>query len=162
MLSCSYLCRIPWSQMLSREWRCSWSSADRRCSNYIWVIDNLIADWCVCPILEVLRYLWRLPQYTRQIDLMGRSCYTDVLLQDGRPIAYASRSLTDTESNYSNIEREMLGIVFGLERFHHYVFGPQVVVKSDHKPLESITKKNIAKVPPRLQRMLLRIQPYDF
>ena len=30
---------------LSREWRCSWSSADRRCSNYIWVIDNFIAHW---------------------------------------------------------------------------------------------------------------------
>ena len=34
---------LSWSQMLSREWRCSWSSADRRCSNYIWVIDNFIA-----------------------------------------------------------------------------------------------------------------------
>ena len=34
---------ILWSQVLSREWRCCWSSADRRCSNYIWVIDNLIA-----------------------------------------------------------------------------------------------------------------------
>ena len=41
--SCGCLCRIPWSQMLSREWRCSWSSAGRRCSNYIWVIDNFIA-----------------------------------------------------------------------------------------------------------------------
>ena len=43
VLSCDCLCRIPWRQMLSREWRCSWSSADRRCSNYIWVIDNFIA-----------------------------------------------------------------------------------------------------------------------
>ena len=42
-LSCCCLCRIPWSQMLSRERRCSWSSADRRCSNYMWVIDNFIA-----------------------------------------------------------------------------------------------------------------------
>ena len=36
--SCSCLCPIHWSQVLSREWRCSWSSADRRCSNYIWMI----------------------------------------------------------------------------------------------------------------------------
>ena len=43
VLSCGCLCRIPWSQMCSREWRCRWSSADRRCSNYIWVIDNFIA-----------------------------------------------------------------------------------------------------------------------
>ena len=34
---------IHWSQVLSWEWRCSWSSADRRCSNYIWVINNFIA-----------------------------------------------------------------------------------------------------------------------
>ena len=45
------------------------------------------------------------------------------LLQDGRPVAYASKSLTETESNYCNIEREMLAIVFGLERFHHYAHG---------------------------------------
>ena len=41
--SCICLCPIYWSRVLSREWRCSWSSADRRCSNYIWVINNLIA-----------------------------------------------------------------------------------------------------------------------
>ena len=41
--SCICLCPIYWIQVLSREWRCSWSSADRRCSNYIWVINNLIA-----------------------------------------------------------------------------------------------------------------------
>ena len=41
--SCGRLCPILWSHVLSREWRCSsWSSADRRCPNYIWVIDNLI------------------------------------------------------------------------------------------------------------------------
>ena len=42
-LSCACLCRIPWSQMSSREWICCWSSADKQCSNYIWVIDNFIA-----------------------------------------------------------------------------------------------------------------------
>ena len=41
---CSSLCTIHWSQVLSREWGCSWSSADRRCTNYIWVINNFIAN----------------------------------------------------------------------------------------------------------------------
>ena len=41
--SCSCLRSIHWSQVLSWEWRCSWSSANRRCSNYIWVINNFIA-----------------------------------------------------------------------------------------------------------------------
>ena len=40
---CSCLCAIYWSRVLSGEWRCSWSSVDRRCSNYIWVTNNLIA-----------------------------------------------------------------------------------------------------------------------
>ena len=43
LASCSCLCPIHWSQVLSRKWRCSWSSADRRCYNYIWVINNFIA-----------------------------------------------------------------------------------------------------------------------
>ena len=43
--SCSCLCAIYWSQVLNGEWRCSWSSADRWCSNYIWVINNFIAYW---------------------------------------------------------------------------------------------------------------------
>ena len=41
--SCSCLYSIHWKQVLSREWKCSWSSADRRCSNYIWVISKFIA-----------------------------------------------------------------------------------------------------------------------
>ena len=42
---CSCLHSIHWGQVLSWEWKCSWSSADRRCSNYIWVINNFIAYW---------------------------------------------------------------------------------------------------------------------
>ena len=44
VFSCSCLHSIHWSQVLSWEWRCSWSKADRRCSNYIWVIDDFIAS----------------------------------------------------------------------------------------------------------------------
>ncbi|GFS23916.1 transposon Ty3-I Gag-Pol polyprotein [Elysia marginata] len=83
------------------------------------------------------------------------------LLQDGKPIAFASKSMTDTESRYANIERELLAVVFALERFHTYIYGKAVLVQSDHKPLENIQHKNLSKAPPRLQRMLLRIQPYN-
>ena len=51
--SCSCLCAIHRSQVLSWEWRCGWSSADKRCSNYIWMINNFIAK--VRLILEVWR-----------------------------------------------------------------------------------------------------------
>ena len=84
-----------------------------------------------------------------------------VLLQNGRPIAFASKSLSDCERHYANIEREMLAVVFGCERFHTYVYGKRFRIQSDHKPLEMIHLKNLAAAPQRLQRMLLRIQPYD-
>jgi hypothetical protein len=84
------------------------------------------------------------------------------LIQKGKPIAFASKALTDVEQRYANIERELLAIVFGCTRFHTYVYGTRFTVESDHKPLESIQHKNLANTPPRLQRMMLRLQPYDF
>lgn len=83
------------------------------------------------------------------------------LVQCGKRIAFASKALTPTESCYANIERKLLAVVFGLEKFHTYMFGKSLVVHSDHKPLESIILKQLSTAPPRLQRMLLRIQPYD-
>ena len=84
------------------------------------------------------------------------------MIQNGQPVSYASKSLTDTESRYSNIEREMLGVVFALTRFHQYTYGRAVTVVTDHKPLESLNKRNINDCPARLQRMLLRLQCYTF
>ena len=84
------------------------------------------------------------------------------LLQDGRPIAFASKTLTDVETRYANIERECLSVCFGLEKFHTYVYGCHITVQNDHKPLEMIQKKPIHAAPPRLQRMLLRLQKYDY
>ena len=55
-----------------------------------------------------------------------------VLLQEGQPVVYASRALTDIECRYSNIERELLGVVFGLKRLHHYTFGKSTTVETDH------------------------------
>ena len=75
-------------------------------------------------------------------------------------MAFASKSLTETECRYANIERELLAVVYGCERFHTYIYGSNFVVETDHKP-EMISLKNLTSAPPRLQRMLLRIQDYD-
>ena len=84
-----------------------------------------------------------------------------VLLLDGKPVFYASRSLTETEQRYSNIERELLSVVFALERFHHFLYGYTLTVQTDHQPLVSKWKKSIASNLPRLQRLLLRLSHYD-
>ena len=83
------------------------------------------------------------------------------LLQEGHPIAFASRSLSTSECNYSQIEKELLAILFAARKFHQYVYGRPVEVHSDHKPLESITRKPLHKASPRLQQMLLQLMRYD-
>ncbi|XP_052562525.1 uncharacterized protein K02A2.6-like [Culex pipiens pallens] len=85
-----------------------------------------------------------------------------VLLQDERPVAYASRTLTKTERNYASIERECLAIVFACKRHDQYVAGRhQVVVETDHKPLEDIFRKPITEAPLRLQKMRMTLQRYN-
>ena len=84
------------------------------------------------------------------------------LMQKGKPFAYASRAMTSAEQNYAQIEKEMVAICFATSKFHQYVYGkPNVSVQTDHKPLESILKKPLCKALPRLQRLMLRLQPYD-
>ncbi|XP_062576513.1 uncharacterized protein K02A2.6-like [Saccostrea cucullata] len=84
------------------------------------------------------------------------------LMQDGHPVVYASRALTQTECNYAQIEKELLAVVFGLERFENYTYGRHVKIESDHKPLEIIQRKSLVMAPRRLQRMLLRLQKFDY
>ena len=82
-------------------------------------------------------------------------------MQSGKPIAYASRALTETETRYAQIAKEALSIVFALEKFHQYTFGRKTVVESDHEPLEMIILKPLCRAPKRLQGMLMRILQYD-
>ena len=107
----------------------------------------------------VLKYFDPKEQVTLQTDASqnGLGC---ALLQNDQPVAYASRSLTPAEKNYAQIEKELLAILFACERFHPYVYGQDVQVQCDHKPIEMIMKKSISKASPRLQRMLLRLQRY--
>lgn len=83
------------------------------------------------------------------------------LLQKEQPVAYASRTLSTTEQGYSQIERELLAVVFALTKFDHYVYGRPIDVHSDHQPLQTIAVKPLFTAPKRLQRMLLRLQRYD-
>jgi hypothetical protein len=84
------------------------------------------------------------------------------LLQEDKPVAFASRALTDAETRYAQIEKELLAVVFAFEKFNQYTYARCVEVETDHKPLVSIVKKSLTAAPPRLQRMLLRLQRYEF
>ena len=83
------------------------------------------------------------------------------LLQEGQLLAYISRALTDIETRYAQIEKELLAVVYACERFHQYTFGRQITVLTDHRPLEAIMKKELGKCPKRWQNMRMRLQAYD-
>ena len=77
------------------------------------------------------------------------------------PICYASRSLTDCERRYSQTEKEALALVWACERYHAYIYGMRFDLVTDHKPLEVIYGPR-SKPCARIERWVIRLQPYDF
>ena len=135
----------------------------KKTSEFVWSPEHQSAvDRIKKAILAPtsLQYFDSTQPVTIQVDASQRGLGA-VLLQADGPVEFASKLLTATESRYSNIEREMLAVLFGLEKFHYYAYGRHVVVESDHKPLEAIFKKHLSSAPPRIARMMLRIQKYD-
>ena len=82
------------------------------------------------------------------------------LIQKGKVICYASRALTKTEQNYQNLEREALGTIWGMEKFHCFLYGKEFTLETDQKPLVSIYKKHMVDISPRVQRLIVRSFPY--
>ena len=82
------------------------------------------------------------------------------LLQDGKHVAFASRD-TYIKTRYAQIEKELLAIVFSVEKFDKFTFGRTAHVQSDHKLLEKILKKPLHHAPKLLQSMMLRLKRYD-
>ena len=76
-------------------------------------------------------------------------------------VEYASRKLADPETRYSQTEREALGVVWACEHFDHYLVGAEFTVITDHQPLLGIMNKPMSKPTARLQRLCLRLQPYQ-
>ncbi|CAN6557496.1 unnamed protein product [Malus baccata var. baccata] len=81
--------------------------------------------------------------------------------KDKRPhvIYYASRTLNDAQLNYSTTEKELLAVVFALDKFRSYLIGTKVIVFTDHAALKYLLTKKEAK--PRLIRWMLLLQEFD-
>ncbi|KRH92972.1 LTR retrotransposon, partial [Pseudoloma neurophilia] len=83
-----------------------------------------------------------------------------VLKQQNRPVAFASRVLTTTESNYGVTEREFLGLVWGVKKFEYFLKGRKFKCYTDHKPLTEITRKKSFKTP-KFNRWMTKLQEFD-
>ena len=84
------------------------------------------------------------------------------LLQDEKPIYFASKALTETQRGYVAIEIESLAIAWTVEKFHHFLYGCHFTLETDQKPLEAILSRSLNQATPRLQFILISTLPYNF
>lgn len=108
----------------------------------------------------VLAYFDPEKEVTLQVDA-SKNGLGATIMQEGRPVAYASKLLSDTEKNYAQIEKELYAVLYGCKRFHEYLYRRHVTVESDHKTLQTILRKPLALAPPHLQSMMLALQKYN-
>ena len=80
-----------------------------------------------------------------------------------KPVAYASRSMTETERRYAQIEKEALATTWACERFSTYILGKKFGIEMDHKPLVPLLGlKHLDSLPPRILRFRLRLARFDY
>lgn len=138
-------------QLLNKNVEWSWTDKQESEFNRL---KNLISS------APVLTYFDPNKPLTLSVDASSTAMGA-VISHGNNPIAYASASLTKAQCNYAQIEKELLAILFGCQKFHQYIYGNRVTVETDHKPIVGIYNKPLFNIPPRLQRILLRLQPYD-
>ena len=82
-----------------------------------------------------------------------------------KPVSFASRTLSQTEQNYSQIEKESLAIIYAIKKFHQYLFGKRSILFTDHKKLLGLfsEKKGIPNLAAaRMQRGAILLSAYDY
>ena len=98
--------------------------------------------------------------YTDASNVGVGGVLTQVVEEKALPVAFASRQLNTSERNYTTSEKEMLAIVWCTKHFNNYIYGREIVLYTDHKPLVSLVK---AKEPNgRLNRLLMKIQDLNY
>ena len=81
-------------------------------------------------------------------------------MKEKTAIHYSSRSLSKAERNYSTIKRELLAIIYSVEKFRYYLYGKKFTIITDHNPL--VYLNNITLSSERLTRWRLKLAEYDF
>ncbi|UYV78650.1 ZNFX1 [Cordylochernes scorpioides] len=84
------------------------------------------------------------------------------LLQEDRPLAFVSASFSDSQKQYSQLEKELLSVYYRCKKFEYLLSGHTFVVQTDHQPLLPLVKKPLSNISPRLQRLVMKLIAFDF
>lgn len=142
----------PLRQLLKNDVEFVWDNIHKK------TVENLKQIITNTPVLAVFNENQKIVIQT-DASKSGIGC---VLLQNKKPVAFASRSLNETEKNYAQVEKELLAIVYSCLKFHNYIYGREVEIHTDHKPLVSIMKNEMNKInSSRLQRMKMKLLIYN-
>ena len=140
----------PLQQLTKQDKHYAWTET---CNAALTGVKNAL---CCAPVLA-------LPNLQRPFELICDASGVGlgaVLIQDGRPIAFWAKRLSEAEQNYPVGEQEMLAVVHALELWHCYLDGQDFKVVTDHSPNVFFSNKKLLN--PRQKRWSERIQPYKF
>lgn len=146
----------PLRDLLSKKNQWVWGCAQQR------AFDQLKNDLTSPPVLTLY-------DPNKELKLSAdASSYRlgPVLLQkeeeQWKPVAYASRAMTETEQWYAQVEKEALAVTCGCERFQDFLIGRHFAMETDHKPIVSLLGcQALPELPPRIQRFRLRLMRYS-
>ncbi|KAG7309510.1 hypothetical protein JYU34_005483 [Plutella xylostella] len=110
----------------------------------------------------VLQYpnLSKSNEFILQTDASGKAIGSVLCNHNGKPVAYASRSLNKAELNYPTIEKELLAIVWSVKHFRPYLYGRKFKIQTDHRPLVYLF--GMRDPSSRLLKFRLQLEEYDF
>ena len=146
--------------MLKKEFKWKWDKSENNAFNKI--------KEAICAEKVLKRYNQNAELFL-QTDASGVGVGAIILQYNEKgflqPIAYASRVLNTAERNYPQIERELLGIVFGVTKFRLFVLGRKFILQTDHKPITKICNEheNVTQLASnRIKKWSMLLKAYDF
>ncbi len=148
----------PLNQLLCADQEFIWGPSQKKSFTRL---KELLTNYPVLALYEVNR------KTMVSSDASSYGCGA-LIKQEGpdgvwRTVAYASRTMTDAEKRYAQIEKEALAITWACERFEDFLIGKHFSIETDHKPLVPIfTTKELGNLTPRLQRFRMRMMRFSF
>ena len=144
----------PLSYLLKKNVRFSWTNIQQT------AFDKLKNTLCTYPLLQYPNFAKPFTVSTDASNYGIGGVLSQYTSGKDLPVAYASRTLSDTETNYSTIEKELLAILFCVETFRPYLYGRKFTLETDHRPL--VWLHNVKNPGSKLTRWRFRLSEYDY